>query len=319
MMETTKEHDKMQQCFEDYIYEKKDGKIHINACIPRGTAVEVPVEIEGYPVVEIGAYAFSEGGGKQIEDVVKLNFTTSPIKEVILPPSLERIGRYAFYNCRNLRRIEFTNTLKDIGAGAFTGCHQVREIDVTLDGSEKSCLRELLIDLPEEQTVFLHSEKGQARLVFPEYFEEAVENTPARILETHTHGSGMMYRNCFVQQELQFHLYDERFEWAKGCESKETLFWLAFGRLLYPYQLGEKPEQKYREFLKNNLETCAKWAAENRLEKEIYYLANHCAACAEELEILIREVSRQDDAAVLGYLMDYKHRNFKTKRKIFEL
>lgn len=317
----------MSNCFQNYIYEIKDGKVCIKACISQATAVEVPSEIDGYPVTEIGSYAFSESGGKRIEDVVKLDFTTSSIEfsiessieEIILPCTIERIGRYAFYNCRNLKRIQFYNTLKDLGAGAFTGCHKVREIDVTFIGNEKSCLREFLLDLPEEQTLFYHSEDGEAKLVFPEFFEEAVENTPARILETHTHGSGMMYRNCFVQRELQFHLYDERFEWAKGCEFKETLFHLVFSRLLYPYRLSEKAEKKYQGFLKVHFEECAKWAANQKLEKEIHYLTAHCVEHIEELEILIQEVNKQNEAGMLSFLMDYKHQNFKTKRKIFEL
>ena len=99
---------------------------------------------------------------------------------------------------------------------------------------------------------FYHSKQGEAKLIFPEFFEEAVENTPARILETHTHGSGMMYRNCFVRQELQFHLYDERFEWAKGREYEDTLFRLVFGRLLYPYQLSEKAKKKIYELFEGS-------------------------------------------------------------------
>ena len=102
-------------------------------------------------MTEIGDYAFSQ----PIGDVVKLNFTTSPIEKSSFQTLLKKFGRYAFYNCRNLRRIQFYNTLKDIGAGAFTGCHKVREIDVTFVENEKSCLRELLMELPEEQTNFL--------------------------------------------------------------------------------------------------------------------------------------------------------------------
>lgn len=36
-----------------------------------------------------------------------------------------------------------------------------------------------------------------AKLVFPEYFEESVENTPARIIMREMHGCGHMYRYCF--------------------------------------------------------------------------------------------------------------------------
>lgn len=301
----------MSNYFQNYRYEIKDGKACVTGWDARSTTAEVPEEIDGYQVVEIAAYAFSEQGKDQAG--------LYSLEEIFIPKTVERIGRYAFYNCRNLKRIQFYNTVKDLGAGAFTGCHNVSEIDVTFLENEKSCLKEFLIDLPEEQTIFYRSENGEARLVFPEYFEEAVENTPARILETHTHGSGMMYRNCFVQQELKFSLYDERFDWAEGCEFKETLFRLAFDRLLYPYQLGEKAEQKYRRFLRTHLFECAEWASKNQREKEMYYLTDHCVEKEEDLEILIQAGNRYQTVGVLSYLMDYKHRNFKTKRKTFEL
>ena len=285
-------------------YEINNEKARITGFLSHHTVIEVPREIGGCEVTEIGDYAFSQ---------------QSAAEEIILPDSVRKIGRYAFYNCRNLRRIQFYNTLRDIGAGAFTGCHSVREIEITFRGDEQSCLRELLTELPEEQTLIYHSGNGEARLVFPEFFEEAVENTPARILETHTHGSGMMYRNCFVQKKLQFHLYDERFEWAKGREFEDTLFRLVFNRLLYPYELKEKAEKKYRAFLKEHFEACAVWAAGNMLEREIHYLTEHCAENAEELEILTAEAGKRGNAEMTGYLMDYKHRNYRSRKKTFEL
>ena len=45
---------------------------------------------------------------------------------------------------------------------------------------KRSCFRELLIEIGEEQEVMYHCPDGDAKLIFPEYFEEAVENTPAR-------------------------------------------------------------------------------------------------------------------------------------------
>ena len=68
-----------------------------------------------------------------------------------------------------------------------------------------------------------HCPDGDAKLIFPEYFEEAVENTPARILVTKTHGSGMWYRNCIVKNELQFDQYDKRFAWAVENEQEEVV------------------------------------------------------------------------------------------------
>ena len=43
----------------------------------------------------------------------------------------------------------------------------------------------------------------RAKLIFPEHYEEAVENTPARIVETHYHGSGGDYRQCFYGQGIK--------------------------------------------------------------------------------------------------------------------
>ena len=297
----------MSNFFQTYEYVIEGGKAYITDCLSESLSIEIPDVIDGYEVVAIGDYAFSPSMG------------TSSLEEVVLPKSIRKIGRYTFYNCRNLKRMQFYNTLKDIGAGAFTGCHKIREIDVTFVENQKSCLRELLTELPEEQTLFYHSEFGEARLIFPEFFEEAVENTPARILETHTHGSGMMYRNCFVQQELQFHLFDERFEWAKGREYEDTLFRLVFGRLLYPYQLNENAKKKYMDFLQDRVEACVRWVAEEIRDQECRFLAEHCIHDSKTLEYLIDIVNQKNKVELTSYLMELKHRKFQVKRKTFEL
>lgn len=51
-------------------------------------------------------------------------------EEVILPEGLETIGKEAFYNNFNLKRIAFPSTLKTIGADAFSGCNQLGSISL---------------------------------------------------------------------------------------------------------------------------------------------------------------------------------------------
>ncbi len=63
-------------------------------------------------------------------------------------------------------------------------------------GTGKSCLREVLVDLNQTVTVEWLGKDG-FQVLYPAFFEEAVENTPARIIETHTHGVGIQYRNAF--------------------------------------------------------------------------------------------------------------------------
>lgn len=304
----------MTNTFQTFEYKIKDESICIESCISEGTIVDIPETIEGYPVVEIASYAFSTSG-----NTISNRLAGERLEEIILPRTVKKIGRYAFYNCQNLKKLSFYNTLTDLGPGAFTGCHKVKEIQVTFLENKQSILREFLIELPEEQMVTMYFKDGCAKMLFPEFFEESIENTPARNLEVFTHGSGMLYRNCFVKKELSFLLYDERFGWARGKEFPETLFELVFQRLLFPYQLSEKAEKKYLEFLKEYLEKCTKWAVENEREKELFFLADHFNEEVQHLDQMISLVGKKGNPAILSYLMDKKHQRFKVKRKVFEL
>ncbi len=296
-----------------YDYTIENEKVRVNACYVSGTSVEIPEMIEGFPVTELAPYTFSatqttDGriGGNQLE-------------EVILPKTVTKVGRYAFYNCKRLRRIEFWNGLVDLGAGAFTGCHSVREISLHFAGNKKSRLREFLLELPEEQIVEFFYEDGYAKVLFPEFYEEAIENTPARNLSVDTHGSGMIYRNCIVAKELDFKMYDEKLHLAFGPSFEHTLFRLALQRLRVPYQLTETAKERYVKYLKEHLEAAAQWAAGEQLEEEIYLLEELCVETAGEMERLISAAGVCKDVTVLSHLMDRKRKKFGIKRKIFEL
>ena len=82
----------------------------------------------------------------------------------------------------------------------------------------------------------------KAELVFPGHYEEAVENTPARILYTQHHGSGNNYRQCFLAKELDYEKYDELFSMAVVMEKLPVLIDLCFGSFCFPsgFRQGEK-------------------------------------------------------------------------------
>ena len=129
----------------------------------------IPDEIEGEPVRWAAPYAFAR----------------TRVQEIRLPLRMEKIGNYSFYRCFGLRRISFSDALVDVGAGAFSGC-TLREIRIDHYQGEKSSLKFLADELRYALYVTLryHREDGtvdEARLLFPEHYEEAVENTPARI------------------------------------------------------------------------------------------------------------------------------------------
>ena len=284
-------------------YEILEDKAIITGYDSEGLSVEIPEMIEGHTVTELAPYAFS---GTNIE-------------EIYLPKTVKKIGRYAFYNCKQLKKISFFNTMKDLGAGAFTGVHTVREIEISFVDDKKSCLREFLMELPEEQNITFHFEDGDAQILFPEFFEEAIENTPARNLETRTHGSGIFFRNCFVQRELDIRLYDDCFEKGKALEFPESVIQLSLNRLMTPYMLSEKAKEKYLNYLKENIGISGRWAAERQAKEELMFLAKNCVETAEDLEILIKETNKWNMIDVLSYLMQEKHQRFGAKRKSFEL
>ena len=294
-------------------YTMQNDKVCINACYVNGTSVEIPEMIEGFPVTELAPYTFS---ANQISDG---RIGGNRLEEVILPKTVTRVGRYAFYNCKQLRRIEFWNGLVDLGAGAFTGCHSVREIGLHFEGNKKSRLREFLLELPEEQMVELFYEDGYAKVLFPEFYEENIENTPARNLSVDTHGSGMIYRNCIVAKEIDFKLYDEKLQRAIGPSFEHTLFKLALQRLLVPYQLTETAKKRYVVYLKEHLKAAAEWAASEQMEEAMYLLEELCADTSQEMEWLIDAASKFKNVAMFSHLMDRKRKKFGVKRKVFEL
>lgn len=220
----------------EYEQIETDNTIRITGMHGSARRVSVPDRLDGYPVTEIGSYAFS---GK-------------PITLLDLPRSIRRIGRYALYNCSELEEFCFCSPLSDFGAGAFTGCRRIRKIIVELDQDETSGLRDVLMEIPMELLVEYRCKGRTARLLFPEYYEEGVENTPARIIVSHMHGSGLLYRNCFVNRRLQFGEYDSRFAFALGQEGLPFLIRLSLERLMTPFELSPEAKKTYEKFLKDH-------------------------------------------------------------------
>lgn len=219
----------------DHEITEKDRSIRITA-YHGGARAEVPDTIAGAPVTEIGPYAFSR----------------TEITLLDLPCTVRRLGRYALYGCAKLKEIRFCSTLTDIGAGAFTGCHKIEKICIEVAEDERSHLRDVLTEIPEELVVEYRCGSRTAILPFPEYYEEGVENTPARIIMSEMHGSGLLYRNCFSDRRLRFSEYDSRFPYALGQEHPSFLYRLALARLMYPYDLSEDAKKAYETFLKEH-------------------------------------------------------------------
>ena len=95
------------ETYGDLTYEVRDGKVTITDCDKSATAVEIPSEINGYPVTAIGDEAF---------------YDCSVLASVSISDSVTSIGEDAFFCCRSLEKIFIPDSVIGIGEGAFLCC-----------------------------------------------------------------------------------------------------------------------------------------------------------------------------------------------------
>lgn len=321
-----------------YLYEETKNGIRLNRVWGYDDIVELPDMLNGKEVTELGAYVFSDqmdkreleqmikGGnlwteeGNRKSDVEKLPEAAGPaLREVILPKGMKKVGRYAFYNCRNLKKLDFGGKLKDLGAGALTGCHKVQELRVRLEEDGESCLREILTELPETLCVTIEKNKEKGHFWFPEFFEEGVENTPARILENHVHGSGIRYRNCFQNRKLNTAEYDALFPYAIAWEDEETVLKLALGRILTPFELAKKSEEHYLTYLREHMDRAAELLGEQKEYRLLGILLDILKPESKEIDKMLETARLQKDSIWIGLLMDRLGKTGRSKRRTFEL
>ncbi|MBT9777901.1 leucine-rich repeat protein [Clostridium sp. MCC353] len=294
----------------EFEYEESGGQIRIIKCLTEDTVVTIPETIDGKIVSELGKYALS--GHK--------------LKTLQLPAGIRKIGAYALYNCGNLKNISFYSTIEDIGAGVFTGCTAVEVLDVTVVPGQKSCLKEVLFELRQTLYVRYHGQQ-EARLIFTEFYEESIENTPARITGNQTHGCGHRYRYCFQNTEFQFRDYDSLFPHLKVQEAEELTVDVVMGRLMYPLGLTMEHKGAYEAYLSEHMVTAGRiaarreWPGDSLMERLIWFTQNYVRD-VKIAEMMTEEARRTGNAGATSYLMDFSHTRFAGKRTVrrkFEL
>lgn len=310
---------------QDFAYHKTEHGICILRCYGSSARVVIPERIEGCFVTELSDYAFAKEKDREPENASGYPcICGEKLEDLILPKSIQRLGRYIFYNCTRLRRLSFYSNLAFIGAGAFTGCENLSELEMHWQEG-RSCLRELLQDLKQKVTVDFYREQAGmdktllCRLVYPEFFEEAVENTPARIISTQTHGMGIQYRNAFRNTQVIFAEYDKLFETGKYNIDFINIVEMAMSRLRFSYELGEQERISYQQWLFDHLRRAAAIILEQEKMEDLRWLAEKFILQQEQLDLLLEEAKLKQKAEAVSMLMDLKHQRFPGKKKRFAL
>ena len=320
-----------------YLYERNKTGICVNRVFGYDGIVEIPDTLNGFPVTELGAYLFSdhidasELNKKKDRKLLygkrdRRNSTDdmpqaagNKVEEIRLPRFLRKIGRYAFYNCFQLRRLKFYGEMKDLGAGALTGCHKMEQIIVETDENGQSALRDFLTELPETLRVDIKTDGELGRFWFPEFFEEGVENTPARILENHVHGSGIRYRNSFVHKRLHALEYDKLFPYAVAWEQERIVLNLALDRILYPMSMTGEAREKYLIYIKEHSQQAVALLGEKKEYEAMQKILKEIAPDRETTEKMLETAQSSGDSRWVSILMNELGKHGRKQRKAFEL
>lgn len=318
-------------------YRVKENHAEIVRIWCREERVMIPGEIEGVKVNAVAPYAFSVHKEEEKEKVQIWESSESigdvlrcggNITAIHLPETLQSIGNYAFYGCTHLKVFHGTDRITRMGSGVFTGC-RLSQVEIDFYDGEKSCLKEILTEIRYRVNAVFRKEQTVTKLIFPEYYADAVENTPARIVETHYYGSGGDYRECFYRKELDYGKYDRMFALSAARDEGEVTAEIALTRLMYPKKLEEKAEKAYEAYLKEHMELVTGYCLEH-LEAGtqmaaadplavLHFCCDRAYYTEESLEKGINQASGKKQMEALSLLMDERQKRFPKKRKTFAL
>ena len=90
----------------DFTYRLENGKAILTAYLGDDKDVIIPAAVDGYLVVGLGDNVFSE----------------SDVVSVVLPQTVETVGWFSFYQCKNLKKIVLPSKISNIGYASFDGC-----------------------------------------------------------------------------------------------------------------------------------------------------------------------------------------------------
>lgn len=289
----------------DFSYKTIEEHIEITAYHGSDSIVCIPEEIDGLSVTVIGKYAF-EGN--------------NDILEVVLPDTIERIGSHAFYNCRRVEKMRMSDRIVEAEDGAFKNCRSLREFRIRVILQKMTCLKNLLSELNQELHITLeYASQEESRLVFPRYLYDYVDNVEARIINQVTYGSGVHYRECMKEREVDYRGYDEAFHVALCQDTVDTLFTIARYRLSDRYELSKEAATVYQNYILKHLKEIIEIVLKKSWQEALLFLLKQEYIHPENVEEVLLLAHQLGNIESVGILLDYKKNHWKVKKKEFVL
>ncbi len=179
----------------------------------KGTDINVviPSEIDGKPVVELDSYLFKNKGIQSVkmpDSITELGvlvfWNCNQLKKVEFGDGLDYIGRDTFRDCPNLTEIILPQNLIGIGSYAFWGCSGLEHITLPDNlktvswGAFAECESLSQIELPEgleEVALDAFSGTGIRKLYIPKNVNKIITSdySPTNIMEYSIHADNPFY------------------------------------------------------------------------------------------------------------------------------
>lgn len=263
-------------------YFLQNGQAVIVRCYGNSPCITIPAFLGQIAVTEVASYCFSEKEppvsqaeilqfGCDFSHAVCGNF----VESVCFADGLKKIGSHAFYNCRNLKELHLPASLQSVEGDAFMNCHALQTLYFQGNVSQPSALRQAVALIQHQVEVIF---EDNSRFLFPEYYEELEENSPAHIFNRQMIGVGYRYRQCFSCNCLDVAEYDNTFLLASAEESSKMLCHVALNRLLFPVSLSDVAKQQYEQYLSEYLSVAFLVCVEQQNIHALQYLLGQFSA-----------------------------------------
>lgn len=303
--------------YETSLQKSKDRERKILSVVGyEGTLLDLTLKEEegGIPVCRIAAHAFEN---------------RTDLRRAILPQSISCLGPFSFYGCTSLFLLDLYNTTVDIGDGVIRQCPGLCRIVVRcIQEGEYQTAKDLLRDVERELTFHFMTKEGEIRLTFPDYVNEAREDTMARAIHFSIEGAGVAYRECVGRHALDLTGYDRLFdhltEYDSSCAVK-----IAMGRLACPMALSMRAKSQYEEYLRSHDEktlivilngTKSTIPEEQKDWEEYFSLFLHRSLLGKEaLEKGLELASSLGQRKECSALLDYRSKTFPEEEECFSL
>ena len=335
-----------------FLWEPVRSGIRLLRCFGNSPVLNVPSNIDGKEITEIGAYCFSRSRPRFPEKIYKSifvdvkNVTTTEenglffndssfdfsvlgteldgtfLEEVTLPDSITTLHNAAFYNCRKLKKLSVGTEISGIGSDEFMNDTHLEYLIIRGNDTDTTGLSLILERIAENITVSFcpDGENNPASvLFFPEYYEWLDEISPAHIFSRSIHGEGFRMRKSFDNGVLDYRKYDSCLENALTVESPENLCKIALNRLRWSSCLDAVFKGKYEAVVKKYMNTAFSLAIRMDDFLLLQFICEHFSPNMPALSAAMDECIEKDWSEGNAFLMEQKHKTFSAKTFDFDL